>query len=90
MNITFLILNKHFLLIMLSIPVLLLACSQDWTGNFQVIVSFEPSRNFNNKAKTAQSAEAVEYTDCTFAEGYDPPPMSVLDMTLNSLMVRFQ
>ena len=34
----------------------------------------------------AQSAVAVEYTDCTSAEGY-PPPMSVLDMTLNSLMV---
>ena len=36
----------------------------------------------------AQSAGAVEYTDCFSAEGYDPP-MSVLDMTLNNLMVRF-
>ena len=26
----------------------------------------------------AQSAEAVEYTDCTFAEGPDPTPTSVL------------
>ena len=38
----------------------------------------------------AQSAGAVEYTDCFSAEGYDPPPTSVLDMTLNNLMVRFQ
>ena len=39
----------------------------------------------------AQSAGAVVYTDCTSAEGYDPhPPTSVLDMTLNNLMVRFQ
>ena len=32
----------------------------------------------------AQSAGAVEYTDCTFAS-----PMSVLIMTVNNLMVRF-
>ena len=38
----------------------------------------------------AQSAGAVEYTDCTSAEVWDPPPMSVLDMTVNDLMVRFQ
>ena len=42
--------------------------------------------------KSTQSAGggAVEYTDCTFAAGWDPPPTSVLDMTLNNLMVRFQ
>ena len=40
----------------------------------------------------ALSAEAVEYTNYFFSEGQDPPPppMSVLDMTLNNLMVRFQ
>ena len=40
----------------------------------------------------AQSTDAVEYTDCTSAEGKTSPPlpMSVLDMTLNNLMVRFQ
>ena len=38
----------------------------------------------------AQSAGAVEYTDCTSAEGVRPPLTSVLDMTLNNLMVRFQ
>ena len=38
---------------------------------------------------SAQSAEAVEYTDCIFAEGYDLPT-KVLDMTRNNLMVRFQ
>ena len=37
----------------------------------------------------AQSAGVVEYTDCFSAEG-KPPPTSVLDMTLNNLMVRFQ
>ena len=39
----------------------------------------------------AQLAGAVEYTDCFSAEGVrPPPPTSVLDMTLNNLMVRFQ
>ena len=39
----------------------------------------------------AQAAGAVEYTDCTSAEGKDPtPPMSDLDVTLNNIMVRFQ
>ena len=39
----------------------------------------------------AQSAGAVEYTYSTPAEGKDPPPpMCVLFMTLNSLMVRSQ
>ena len=33
-----------------------------------------------------QSSGAVEYTDCTSAD----PPASVLDMTLNNLMVKFQ
>ena len=37
----------------------------------------------------AQSAGAVEYTDCTSAEG-KTPPLSVLDMTQNNLMVRLQ
>ena len=42
-------------------------------------------------SKLCTYAGAVEYTDCTSAEGKDtPPPMSVLDMTLNNLMVRFQ
>ena len=40
--------------------------------------------------KFAQSAGALEYTDGFFAEGLDPPPTSVLDMTLNNQMVRFQ
>ena len=37
----------------------------------------------------AQLAGAVEYIDCTSADG-NPPPTSVLDMTLNNLIVRFQ
>ena len=36
----------------------------------------------------AQSAGAAEYTDCFFARG-KIPPTSVLDMTLNNLMVKF-
>ena len=38
----------------------------------------------------AQSPGAVEYTDCSSAEEYDPSSTTVLDMTLNNLMVRFQ
>ena len=39
-----------------------------------------------------QSAGAVEYTDCTSAKGGKTlhHQISVLDMTLNNLMVRFQ
>ena len=37
----------------------------------------------------AQSAEAVEYFDGSSAES-KTPPTSVLDKTLNNLMVRFQ
>ena len=33
-------------------------------------------------------AGIVEYTGCISADGYDPPPMSVLVMTLNNLMMR--
>ena len=38
----------------------------------------------------AQSAWAVEFTDCFSAEVRPLLPTSALDMTLNSLMVRFQ
>ena len=39
----------------------------------------------------AESAGAVEYTDFTSAEGYPHShPTSVLDVTLNNLMMRFQ
>ena len=34
------------------------------------------------------SVGAVEYADCISAEGYDHPPTSVLNMTLNNQMVR--
>ena len=43
-----------------------------------------------SSSKFAQLAGAVEYIDCFSAEGYLPPTTSVLDMTLNNLMVRFQ
>ena len=47
--------------------------------------------DLNDNYFFAQSTGAVEYTDCTSAEGVrPPPPTSVLDMTLNNLMVRFQ
>ena len=43
------------------------------------------------QGKVAQSVGAAEYTDYFFAEGSDPPsPASVLDMTLNNLMIRLQ
>ena len=41
-------------------------------------------------AGEAQSTEAVEYTDCISTEQYSPPPASVLDTTLNNVMVRLQ
>ena len=40
------------------------------------------------KIQLSQSAGAVEYTDCTSAED-KIPPMSVLNMTQNNLMVKF-
>ena len=46
-----------------------------------------------SKQILAQSAGASEYTDCIFAEWQDPTPSqatSVLDLTLNNLMVRLQ
>ena len=42
------------------------------------------------KKYLAQLAGAVEYTDCISAKGLPPFPTSLLDMTLNNLMVRFQ
>ena len=47
--------------------------------------SLKPTLNF-----FAQSAVTVEYTDCFSAEGLDSPSKSVLDMTLNNLMMSFQ
>ena len=42
-----------------------------------------------NKCSLAKSPGRVEYTDCFSTEG-KTPPTSVLDMTLNNLMVRLQ
>ena len=44
---------------------------------------------FFSQVNFAQLAGAVEYTDCNSAESKDPHSTSVLDMTLNNLMVRF-
>ena len=38
----------------------------------------------------AQSAGAVEYSDCNFCRGVRHPPTSVLVKTLINLMVRFE
>ena len=51
-------------------------------------------KNFKNLQRLPQkhyyqSAGAVEYTDCIYAEGYDPTN-GCPDMTLNHLMVRLQ
>ena len=51
--------------------------------------SFEVSE-FELQSCPAQLAGAVEYTDCISAEEYPIPRMSILDMTLNHLMVRLQ
>ena len=42
------------------------------------------------KPNLVLSACAVEYTDCINAVALEQPPTSVLDMTLNNLMVRLQ
>ena len=42
------------------------------------------------RVSVAQSAGAVEYTDCISAKCYPPPATSVLYMTLNNRMVRFK
>ena len=41
----------------------------------------------NKENIIAQSAGVVEYTDCFFTEGNNPPPTTVQDMTLNNLTV---
>ena len=69
--------RTHSLALVLSTPALRLLRGSLWPG----VVT--PDR-------VAQSAGAVEYTDCTSAEGLRPLLTSVLDMTLNNLMVRFQ
>ena len=38
----------------------------------------------------SQAIGAVEYASCISTEGQDSSPLSVLDMTLNNLMVRLQ
>ena len=38
----------------------------------------------------AQSAGAIEYTDCISAERQDPLPTIVEDMTPNNLMMKLQ
>ena len=43
-----------------------------------------------NELLLIHSAEAAEYTDCISAERWNSPPTSVLDMTLNNLIVSFQ
>ena len=47
--------------------------------------------NVGRTRSIAQSAGAVEYTDCFSAEGYNPPPpKSVLYMTLKNLIIKYQ
>ena len=51
----------------------------------------QPTETIKSYTIIAQSARAVENIDCISAEGQHPPPsMSVLDMTINNLMVRLQ
>ena len=46
---------------------------------------FEESVKHGRKfSDTAQSAAAVEYTDCIYAEVLDTSLTSILDMTLNN------
>ena len=76
-----------FILYHLSIGKSVLQCCGE---RIKVPPVYQAQKLKDQDEKIAQSTGAVEYTDCTFAEGYTPPPMSVLDMSLNNLMVRFQ
>ena len=55
-----------------------------------VCIFVTPKDKDNYYEHIAQSAGAVEYTDCISAEGWYPHPTSVLDMIPNNLMMRFQ
>ena len=48
-------------------------------------ISWHILRLFGNLA--AQSAGAVEYTDCIPTEGFNSPPVSIPDISLNNLML---
>ena len=60
--------------------------------NFIITITHRSIMTRNGSIRIlTQSAGAEECTDCFPAEGVRPPPStSVLDMTLNNLMVRFQ
>ena len=61
-----------------------------WISSLNDILVRLQSLSFENKLPyLAQLAEAVEYTNC-FSAGGEDLPTSVLDMTLNNLIVRFQ
>ena len=64
-----------------------------WVRKGPITIDFfekAATTNSISNGKLALSAWAVEYTDSISAEGEDHPPTSVLKMTLNNLMVRFQ
>ena len=56
---------RHNRVQVLSIPVLLLACSQDWTCNLQMIVSLEASETnaYNRYAMCPACYTIIIYTD---------------------------
>ena len=76
---TYLVFNLNYLITPISIPLLSIP-----------LVLITPINTTCTNTTFAQSAGTVEYTNCFSAEGLDPTPMSVLDMTLNYLMMRFQ
>ena len=53
------------------------------------IVRWSDEKKKDNKQGSAQSVGAIEYTDCISVEEQDSTA-SVLDMTLNNLMMRLQ
>ena len=55
--------------------------------NSTVFIIFKKFGISNDNKKKSQSAWALEYTDCIYADEY-PTSTSVLDMTLNNQMMR--
>ena len=54
-----------------------------------ITVLFSTNHELSSQSFFAWLAGAVEYTDCFSTEGKTPPQTTVLDMTLNNLIVRF-
>ena len=75
-------------MMMMRIPLIVFKHQSTWPSWLGLQNTLTKSLLWGKTPPIAQLAGAVEYTNCFTAEGLDP--MSLQDMTLNNLMVRFQ